>query len=367
MIRFELDVGVIFAQNKVTSARYELRVISPVNIKSEAAFYFAVYLRNLLECIEREGFSSTPFLRRHRLSWEMVRNSEAHVPFQTYVLLVTDVLNSTGIDGLGLKTGNQLNPLDRGLLGYAIYSCENLAKAFGIFCNYVAIAAPCHGHVNVTQNGAYFEFESAFSESWEKVLRYEVEEAFTDWFNISKKWGDTVNWFNEVHFKFARPSYARLYREQFHCPIKFNQSHNRFFFDADYLTRPFAGFSEQLFKLTKAQCVELLKTLPLKGGLAGEIRSILAGCTGQFPSSMQICQHFNCSPATLRRRLANEGTSYKKLLKEFRLQLACRYLEETELSVGEVAHLTGYSDTSNFTRAFKSHYAQLPQQARAIQ
>ena len=65
-------------------------------------------------------------------------------------------------------------------------------------------------------------------------------------------------------------------------------------------------------------------------------------------------------PKTLTRRLRNEGTTFRGLLDELRLQLAERYLRQPNLSVDEVAFLLGYSERSAFHRAFRRWTGRAP-------
>ena len=47
------------------------------------------------------------------------------------------------------------------------------------------------------------------------------------------------------------------------------------------------------------------------------------------------------------------------------MHLAQRYLRETELTVNEIAYLTGYQDPSNFNRAFRRWQGESPLAYRA--
>ena len=66
------------------------------------------------------------------------------------------------------------------------------------------------------------------------------------------------------------------------------------------------------------------------------------------------------STRTLRRRLANEGTSYRVELEGLRRELAARYLADTGLSVSETAARLGYADVAAFGHAFRRWYGQSP-------
>jgi len=56
---------------------------------------------------------------------------------------------------------------------------------------------------------------------------------------------------------------------------------------------------------------------------------------------------------TLQRRLAVEDKTYSALLQETRAEVAGHLLDHTDASLSEIARLLGYSDLSNFNRAFR--------------
>jgi AraC-like DNA-binding protein len=77
-------------------------------------------------------------------------------------------------------------------------------------------------------------------------------------------------------------------------------------------------------------------------------RAIADGLHGQD----KIAERLGVSTATLRRRLAMEGASFRELYQALLNDRARRWLEETR-DVGGVAERLGFSDTRSFTRAFK--------------
>jgi AraC family transcriptional activator of pyochelin receptor len=58
------------------------------------------------------------------------------------------------------------------------------------------------------------------------------------------------------------------------------------------------------------------------------------------------------------------GASMHDFQTERRMQIALQLLESTTLPIGEVAARAGYSEPTNFTAAFRRHFAMLPRQAR---
>ena len=80
----------------------------------------------------------------------------------------------------------------------------------------------------------------------------------------------------------------------------------------------------------------------------------------------QLAEKFNVSPETVRRqfRRADTGLTPHKLLSLLRHQLAIELLEQTDLSIAEIAGRCGYADPFSFSRAFKKRDLQSPLQHR---
>lgn len=71
------------------------------------------------------------------------------------------------------------------------------------------------------------------------------------------------------------------------------------------------------------------------------------------PTLATLAQACRLSPATLRRRLEDEGAAWGRLKDEVRRDLALQLLAEGALSVGEIAARLGFDDASTFYRAFR--------------
>ena len=77
-------------------------------------------------------------------------------------------------------------------------------------------------------------------------------------------------------------------------------------------------------------------------------------------------QELGMSAATLKRRLAAMNTSYSEILLKRRLLHATRLLEESDMSVGKIAKVLGYSVVSSFSRAFRTATGMSPMSRRNL-
>jgi AraC-like DNA-binding protein len=89
-----------------------------------------------------------------------------------------------------------------------------------------------------------------------------------------------------------------------------------------------------------------------ESGIVVSVRQCLAA--GGKLSVEAVAEDLQMSPRKLQQLLANEGSSFRKLLHEALFQRAKAYLSDPAISVSEVAALLGYSEQSPFQTAFKN-------------
>ena len=66
------------------------------------------------------------------------------------------------------------------------------------------------------------------------------------------------------------------------------------------------------------------------------------------------------SPATLRRRLAEEGTSLRRILTAERMRRARAMIDDGERNIAAIAAACGYSSRSHFAASFRSVHGSSP-------
>jgi AraC-like DNA-binding protein len=107
-----------------------------------------------------------------------------------------------------------------------------------------------------------------------------------------------------------------------------------------------------------------------KGGLeyelAGDIRRLLCPwLTSHRHSVDDMADLLSMSRDTFDRRLKRRGTSYRALANGIRFEVACRLLQDTEMSLSQIAAALGYSEASAFTRTFRGWSGEAPSVWRA--
>jgi AraC-like DNA-binding protein len=82
------------------------------------------------------------------------------------------------------------------------------------------------------------------------------------------------------------------------------------------------------------------------------------------PSLNDVADQLGLGSRTLQRRLSDVGKSYQSLVEEVRRELALQLVAVPRYSFSEIAFLTGFSEQSSFTRAFKRWSGETPRAYR---
>jgi len=85
---------------------------------------------------------------------------------------------------------------------------------------------------------------------------------------------------------------------------------------------------------------------------------------GGEPTPQGIAESLCVSVRNLQRKLKGEGTTFSLVLSEIRQKFAKEYLAQQYRSCTEIAYMLGFSDPSNFNRAFRRWFNQTPTQYR---
>lgn len=159
----------------------------------------------------------------------------------------------------------------------------------------------------------------------------------------------------EIEFDYPA-SYAEFVIEGMHDhPIRLEAPVIAMQFPAVFLERANIRNAEELEALLPLSTLSV-PTQPKTGRITGRVlhhldQAILSD--GPVPDMVRLSRMLNLSVATLRRRLAEEGTSLRQLKQVRRAAWACELLGRPDLTISDLASRVGFSDETAFRRAFK--------------
>ncbi len=164
-----------------------------------------------------------------------------------------------------------------------------------------------------------------------------------------------------VHLMAERPKDDGVYQEHFRCPVHFNAER-----DALEVTTTEAsqanrlsddGMSKFFETHLDTQLGQINDTSELERRIVNQIGEALSG---GVPTLAVVAGRLGMSTRTLQRRLSADGLAYQDLVLHARKALSEQLLRRTDYALAEIAFLTGFSDQSTFTRAFKRWRGETP-------
>ncbi|RKG34647.1 AraC family transcriptional regulator [Acinetobacter tianfuensis] len=177
---------------------------------------------------------------------------------------------------------------------------------------------------------------------------------------LGKSWHPTL-----VRISYPKPKSAHLYEKFFGCPVWFGQSQHELLFPQKELDQQRLGHDNQLDDFLRSHLSELHhhKRIDLQAQVCQVIESLLphGTCTVE-----KVAEYFAVHRFTLYRYLNEQSTNFESLLDLTRKNKAGQLLENSSMSVLEIASLLGYEAQGNFTRAFKRWYGVSPRQWRKL-
>lgn len=166
---------------------------------------------------------------------------------------------------------------------------------------------------------------------------------------------------SRVCFTHDEPTHAQSYRAFFRVPVVFGHPRTEVHVDAAMLELPMRMADSAMSDFFTAT-IEALLEKTVATSTADEVRRLIAeGLRGEAPALEDIARELGTSARTLRRRLADEGTTFHDLLDRTRFALAREHLTRGRLSLAEIAFFTGFSEASAFHRAFRRWSGSTPQ------
>lgn len=157
------------------------------------------------------------------------------------------------------------------------------------------------------------------------------------------------------------------YRTALGAPVTMNAKVRKFFFEKDLLDEPLPHAAPEIAKATDKIAEQYIDTLdPNK--VASQVTRLLIDLLPSGEADQElVSSRLNRSTSTLQRQLQSEGLSYRQVLEKAQRGLAETYLREHKHSIAQIAFLLGFSDQSNFSRAFKRWTSMTPGQFQAAE
>lgn len=163
---------------------------------------------------------------------------------------------------------------------------------------------------------------------------------------------------------YPAPAHWRSYAQVFGCTAEFGADVLEWHFDASILDAACAGANSITHELCRRQCVAPVYGGYQVGGWPARVRGACLDDVRCMVSVVRLAERLGVSVRTLHRRLADEGVTFKSVVDETRKELAIGYLSNSKLPVVDIAERVGFTEATNFRKAFRRWTGKVPSDYR---
>jgi AraC-like DNA-binding protein len=291
--------------------------------------------------------------------------SGARYPYSAMQKLWAACIAATGDPCFGLAVGRNIRPTTFHALGFSWVSSRTLLESLQRLCRYAKLLTTAPTAISLTKADDIWTLEDkAIGGREREVHPASVDAFFLAIIGLCRQASNAHFRPLQVNLRYRDQALIETYVNAFEAPVKFDADSPSMCFDAAVLEAPLPGDNLEL-ALTHDRIAEDYITALDPTNVTTHVRKLLVELLPSGETSQQlIARQLNRSLSTLQRQLSMEGTNYREIREQTRQELAVKYVHEGRYSLSQIAYLLGFSDQSNFSRAFRrwtghspGHYA----------
>lgn len=294
-----------------------------------------------------------PLLKESGIDLGNMSAPGARLPDSMLDKIFQEMIHHTGDDCVGLAVGEHVRPTTFHALGYAWLASSTLRGAFRRLVRFDSIVSTGE-HIEMSDENKHcvLTLHSVFDQE-APHFPHGVDAYFTAILKLCRLVTDRNIKPSRVRLKHSDRGRAADYVAAFDAPVEFAAKDNQMFFQRTLVDSPLRGRNTEL-ALASDRMAERYQQTQDSEMVASAVRDQLLRLLPTGTATQQrVADQLHRSTSALQRQLRAEDTSFREILNETRKSLAIDYIRDGKYSLAEVAFLIGYSDQSNFSRAFR--------------
>jgi AraC-like DNA-binding protein len=317
--------------------------------------YLPFKIRNVVLVAKEAGVEPKDILQGTGLNSGDLNRLDCRTSLNQLARVYRNLKNLGAGDAIGLRVGQRLGPIQYGVYGIAISSSQTMGSGLDVVFSFGELEMPAvrmclvvdnrRGHVHFVNTDNLGQFEI-------RQLNLEIHIAMC--WNFTKT--AVLEEFRpiEMWFDYPAPSYSSAYEDYFECPCRFDMPKNALIFPRAWLDMPLRDANPITKAIMVEECELALRELRGSRSISTQFFELMTRGGSEIFRTDDIASLLGMTNRQLRRMLLEEGTSPRKLLREFHLKEAISLFGQGSLSVSEISERLGYSDPAAFRTAFRS-------------
>jgi AraC-like DNA-binding protein len=304
---------------------------------------------DLLDALVALGADRRRLLAGTGLGAEVFSDPDARVPSAKILTLFRLAEKQLRDPLVGLHAGKRVHP--RGPLFYLLFSARRLSEGFDLVARFARVALDSQ-RLSVAIGGGEASLTIDLGDPEMRENHHAVDYAIGA---ILGGIRGAVPGTQPVGVDVAHPLIGdRVEAERaFGCPVRFGVKRSVLRFPIAALRRTPTGSNAAIAAQIKSYSSALLSRVTSDrtvDRVADVIRTLLVD--GIRPDRDIVARRLFTSERTLKRRLQDEGTTFKEVRDRVRVETAQALLSNRALKVESVARSVGFAETASFSKAF---------------
>ncbi|WP_323752163.1 AraC family transcriptional regulator [Marinobacter sp.] len=329
--------------------------MNPTSSQGAQPVMRAHYVDILCQLAEQKGVRRADLLVAAGIRNSQLSHPENLVTGNQFSKLCRQALDLTGDPGLGLEFGGQLKFTTHGAMSQAAISCDTLGQAIHVLMKYLHIRFP-YLTMDLSVDGDEAVVEMDTVHDLLDLYRFNLEVFLAALLDVSHLLvGPRIFEGASCRVKYPRPAGGKQYAKLFGEAICFDSGVNQLRFHKSCLELPMPLANPVARRVAEAECEVQARKLQMVTSVTGQVVRLLESVRdGRLMGLDDVAAQMHVSARTLRRQLVSEGARFQDLQDRVRHHRALKLMRcNDQMSIDEIAERLGYSDPSNFSRAFR--------------
>jgi AraC-like DNA-binding protein len=299
----------------------------------------------------RDFGPETSILQASGLDPATLADPDARIPRTVLGTIIYTSQKKTGDLAIGIHAGERSESADFGVLDHVVRNCPDLRRALLCTARYIRLQDDnLEAHLIEEDDRAIWQIRNATPTVLRATNDFQVTVTLM---NLRRRLGRHEAPL-EVHLRHGEATSPEEYARVFQAPVRLDQTHNAVVIRRELLDAPVVSANPDVLSVFEGHASRLLKELSRNDTTTERVMRILFQRIGHEDIGIDsVALNLDMSVSTLRRRLADEGATYRTMVDELRQRLALQYVADRRIAIGEIAFLLGFSTQSAFGTAFR--------------
>lgn len=317
--------------------------------------------RELLSAVTKRRPEYAEFSARAGVSRETLQASSGTIPLATFTSMLEAAAYETGNGSLGLELGKTFRFSALGPIARLLETAPTLGAALEQFTRHFgSIQTNTHSALYMSDGSARLVYSIN-----DPAVRFRNQDAA---FTLAVEYSMLANLVGPaweaagIDFEQSASADLPFYQEHFDCPLRFGCENNAIVFPTRLLDAPMRDMDRVVNARIAADLAETTRYQTVRLDLIESIEAwVTASLCRTVSTDMElVASDFGMSARTFQRALSDHGVHYLGIRNKVRSHIAKCLLAETNLPVTAIALQLGYSETSAFSRGFKTLVGETP-------